>query len=89
MTAARRCVTIAILATLQLQYCAAAAVLGERVSRGTSKSKLDPTVLEYMTQVGAALANNEGIPKDLDSAPTEVWCFPDKGEHACMQLSVD
>ncbi len=78
MNATGKYLAIAIFVILLIE-CSAAAQL--RAKRADNKPKIDRTVLDYMTQVASAvLANNEGIPKDLDSAPTEVWCFPDKGE---------
>ena len=66
-----------VLALLQVQLeCIAA----RRARRGMGKMKVDTTAREYMAQVGTVIANKDGTPKDLKSAPTSVYCFLDKGK---------
>jgi len=47
--------------------------------RKRSEASIDETAVEYMGKLDSLLADKQGIPKDLDSAPTNVFCFLDKG----------
>ncbi len=76
MSSVKICLAVVVFAIMQLLWQCCSALP-------------EPTALEYMAEVGAKIADNEGTPKDLDTAPTTVWCFADKGKHfvliACMQ----
>ena len=74
----RSCLVFLALALLQVQVESIAARRARR--GGIGKVKVDTTAREYMVQVGAVIANKDGTPKDLKSAPTSVYCFLDKGK---------
>ncbi len=62
----------AVLTVLQLQlYCSEAASLRE-----TGRDKVP---LDYLANIIEDIADKEGSPKNLDTAPTIIHCLQDKG----------
>ncbi len=64
-----------------VKSCLAVVVFAVILQCSASSPQFEATALDYMTEVGTNIADTEGIPKDLDTAPTTVWCFADKGKH--------
>ncbi len=68
--------------TLQL-FFAVLTVLQLHCSEGVTV-KENEVPLDYLAKVRKDIADQEGIPKDLDTAPTIIHCLQEKG--AKLQL---
>ena len=77
----RGCLVILVLAFVQIQVNCIAARRSpiERARRGVGKLNVETTAKDYMAQISDMLTDKDGKPKDINSAPTSVWCFLDKG----------
>lgn len=55
--------------------------------RGTPRiPSTDLPLVEYLIGLRAQLADKDGIPMDLISAPTSIWCLKEKGRCTHSQL---